>query len=264
MEEQIPKSNSWLVVRAYTSSFPDKADIPACPICNTTKFIAALVDEQEGTTECTCCENGHAWFPNELVRIPIIQALREEEYPSTATGHALDIWMNQFWTEIEGSSDRVFVILSGAMVDEMLSILLTTLSIDHKLIQERLLNPNRPLGSLGARIDACYLFGLISKDEWQALRVLQKTRNDFAHKLDNLSFKDTSIKKNIHLFLEAIHMPEQNQNDNGRMLFQAGVIKLWGSLVTKIHLTNRAGKMPSDPSIAMSLHYSTRYQNKKS
>lgn len=247
------KGQSWFVLPAYVGSFPDKADVPACPECKTTKFVAALVDEADGTTACVSCENGHALRPEELMRIHITEATSAEKYAGEAMGHAVDVWMNQFWTEIAGSTDRALAILSGAMLDEVLGILLSALAIDEDLLSDRLLKPDRPLGSFGPRIDACYLFGLISEREWKALRQVKNIRNAFAHKLANLSFKDPSMRDRARNIIEELRLRGPEEVD-GRRIFQGGVSALWSSLVGKISLVRRAARMPFDPSFAMTMH----------
>lgn len=139
------------------------------------------------------------------------------------------------------------------MLDEVLKSMLSALAIDDKLIKDRLLNPNQPLGSFGPRIDTCYLFGLISKRECRALHIVQKIRNAFAHKLANLSFEDTSMADSASAIIDVLRL-KGPQEDEGRKLFQVGVRVLWTALVGKITLVTRAAKMPFDPSSAMTLH----------
>jgi len=252
--EEPAKEKSWFILPAYVGSLPDNDDVFACPECKSAKFVAAMVDEEDGTSTCVCCEGGHASRPDELVRIPVIEATGAEEFSGRAAGHALDVWMNQFWTETKGSSDRAFAILSGAMLDEVLEIMLSALAIDDELLKKRLLNPNQPLGSFGPKIDACYLFGLISEREWKALRLVQKIRNAFAHKLANLSFEDSSMANRARAIINVLQL-RGPQEDDARKVFQVGVSALWTSLMGKITLVTRAPKMPFDPSGAMIMHY---------
>lgn len=72
--EDVGKQRAWFILPVYVGSLPDRADVPACPECKSTKFVAAMVDEQYGTTACVSCENGHAWQPNELIRIHVTEA----------------------------------------------------------------------------------------------------------------------------------------------------------------------------------------------
>lgn len=247
------KRQTWYVLPAYVASFPDKADVPSCPECKTTKFVAALVDEEDATTSWVCCENGHAWRPSELISLHLTEAIVAEEYSGKATGQALDMWMQQFLTEATGSTDRAFAILSGAILDELLSLMLSAFAIDEDLLLRRLLKPDRPLGSFGSRIDACYVFGLISEIEWKALRVIQRIRNAFAHRLANLSFADDSMSDRVHAFVDRLQLKGQLGEDS-RILFQFGVSALWTSLIGKISLIKRAAKMPFDPSQLMIMH----------
>lgn len=252
--DQTKTEKGWFILPVYVGSFPDKDNVPACPECKSTKFVAAMIDEESGVSECVCCENGHAWRPDELVNIPVLEAVQTEEYASKAAGHALNLWINEFWTETKESSDRALAILSGAILDELLGKMLETLSIDNELLNKRLLNPNQPLGSFGPRIDACYLFGLISEREWRALRIVQKIRNAFAHELANLSFAISSMSDRANAISEALHLRGPQDND-GRKMFQIGVSALWSALMGKINLISRAARMPFDPSSAMLHRY---------
>jgi len=49
------------------------------------------------------------------------------------------------------------------------------------------------LGTFSARIDAAYCLGLLSKDENRDLHLIRKIRNDFAHKLIDMSFESQEI-----------------------------------------------------------------------
>ncbi len=262
-EHNVKKGQSWLILPPYLGSLPDKADVPACPECKSTKFVAAMVNESDGITECVSCENGHAWHPDELLRLHISEALRADNYTGEAMGHTVNVWINEFWTEIGGSTDRAVAILSGAMLDEILVVLLSALAIDERLLTDRLLKPDRPLGSFGARIDACYLFGLISEREWRALRLVKDIRNAFAHRLANLSFKDTSMKDRTRGIFEALQISVPNEVDE-RKLFGSAINALWSPLVGKISLVRRVARMPHDPSFAMTMHHALRSTTKPS
>ncbi len=244
------KEGSWLILPAYVGAFPDKPDVPGCPECRTTKFVAAMVDEADATTACVSCENGHAWFPSELIRVNVTEATSAESYTGKAMGRAVNVWMNEFWIEITGSTDRALAILSGAMLDEVLGILLSALAIDEALLMDRLLRPDRPLGTFGGRIDACYLFGLISEREWRALRIVKDTGNAFAHKLENLSFRDGAMRDRARAVVRELHLRGPQEGD-GRKLFQVAVGALWTSLVGKVSLVVRVARMPFEPTVPM-------------
>ena len=252
--EQSAKKKGWFIMPAYVGSFPDRDRVPACPGCKSTRFVAAMIDEESGISEFVCCENGHAWRPEELASIPVLEAAQSEEYASKGAGHALNLWINEFWTETKGSSDRAFAILSGAILDELLATMLEALAINNELLKNRLLSPNQPLGSFGPRIDACYLFGLISEREWRGLRIIQRIRNSFAHELANLSFADASMSDRVNSIIEALQM-QNPREENGRKIFEIGVSALWSALMGKVNLISRSARMPFDPSSSMLFRY---------
>lgn len=256
-EHSAKKGQRWFILPPYVGSLPDKTDVPACPECKSAKFVAAMVDEVDWTTECVSCENGHAWHPDELIRLNISDALHAENFTGEAMGRAVNVWVNEFSTETQGSTDRASAILSGAMLDEALVILLSALAIDEELMMKRLLEPNRPLGSFSSRIDACYLFGLISEREWRALHIVRDIRNAFAHKLAKLSFKDIPMKDRARAVFQALQARVPDEED-GRKVFDAAIEALLASLVGKIGFVRRVARMPHDPSFEMSTHHLSR------
>src|SRR3989304_573204 len=89
------------VVAVYVGALPDRADVPACPTCQTTKFVTALVDMKDSITKGICCENGHGLMPDDLIRIPLGEARRAEGFMGLATNRALDLWIKEFGGGLE-------------------------------------------------------------------------------------------------------------------------------------------------------------------
>ena len=236
------------VAAAYGAAFPDLADVPACPTCKSTKFVASLIDMKDSVTKGVCCENGHGWMPADLVRVTIGEARRAERFAGAATQRALDMWLEEFGKEIKGATDRASAILSGAMLDEMLALLAKAKCIDDEEAEKRLFAPQRPLGTFGARIEFCYMLGLISEEEWKGLLVVAKIRNAFAHKLENLSFADEGLSALARNLADAVRA-RRTGSAEGRECFDAGVSALWGSLVEKYSLVVRSARMPMAPTM---------------
>jgi len=234
------------VVSAYVGSLPDRPDVPACPKCRSGKFVAALVDTKDSVTKGVCCENGHGWIPDDLIRIPIGEARQAERFASQATGRAIDLWIEEFGKELEGSSDRAAAILSGAMLDEVLALLARAKCVDDEVAEVRLFAAQRPLGTFVGKADFCFCLGLVSEAEWKALLIVAKIRNKFAHGLENLSFDDQALCAVTENIVESVRGGQQGGN-GGRSLFDSGVGALWGSLVAKLSLVVRSANMPHDP-----------------
>jgi hypothetical protein len=93
----------------------------------------------------------------------------------------------------EEKNERAAAIVGAAFLDTLLEhILISFLADDEKEVQ-RLLEPEGPLGTYGARVRVVYCLGLISKIIRDDLRLVGKIRNKFAHHL-HASFEDEQIR----------------------------------------------------------------------
>src|SRR6266545_1394404 len=98
-----------------------------------------------------------------------------------------------FLDEFRLESDRATAVLGAAYLDEEILQLLTQFLVDDENEVRDLLDNERPLGPFGARIRAAYCMGLIAKEEFQDLKLIEAIRNEFAHQLHGLSFDEASI-----------------------------------------------------------------------
>jgi len=79
-----------------------------------------------------------------------------DQYPESA-------W-NQFIDEFQKETDRSSAILSAAMLDEALRVLLKTHLVPNASSNDNLFNgPTAPLSAFSSRIDFAFRLGLISK-----------------------------------------------------------------------------------------------------
>ena len=103
-----------------------------------------------------------------------------------------------FTKQFDGESDRGAALISAAFLDEDLRFLIATFLIDDEEEVGRLLGSNKhwdcPLGTFGTRVRAAYCLGLISRDEFHDLRIIQRIRNAFAHELRSSSFDNERIR----------------------------------------------------------------------
>lgn len=113
----------------------------------------------------------------------------------------------KFAEELNQETPRAAVIISGAMLDELLRDLLASFMIDDKSKVDELLgsekNAMAPLSSFGARIQLAYTLGLISKFIYDDLILIKKIRNSFAHKKHGYSFdadKVVSLCNSLKVF----------------------------------------------------------------
>lgn len=105
--------------------------------------------------------------------------------------HAEDL--ARFVDELKKETDRGLPLVGIALIDEKLRDTLEAFFVSNKSTKKLLDEPNSPLGTFSARIDACYALGLINEYEYQEINLLRKVRNEFAHAKHGVSFKSDKI-----------------------------------------------------------------------
>jgi len=103
-------------------------------------------------------------------------------------------WIDEFFKEIRGQSDRAAAVIGASVLDELLRAVLTDFFVYDKKRLSALLGNSGPLGTFSSRIDVSFCLGLISKQELDDLHIIRGIRNDFAHKLIKTSFDEAPIK----------------------------------------------------------------------
>lgn len=88
---------------------------------------------------------------------------------------------------------RGAVLLGAARLDYALERLLKAVMHPHVGGDDNLFDPDRPLGTFSAKISLAYRLGLIEKPVENALQMIRKVRNDFAH-----SFGDTNLAEQTY------------------------------------------------------------------
>jgi len=81
----------------------------------------------------------------------------------------------------DDSPDRGIAISLPAILDNRVTSILKAIMLPDERILNELFSPNRALGSFKAKVDLIYLLGLIDKEFYQDLTVINKIRNRFAH-----------------------------------------------------------------------------------
>lgn len=98
----------------------------------------------------------------------------------------------RFSSEIHKETDRGSVLVCASYIDEMLERTIKAFTVEsmHKDIVESSFSP---IGSFGARIIISYSLNLITKEEYDDIKLIKKIRNIFAHEM-YVSFSDDRIK----------------------------------------------------------------------
>lgn len=102
-------------------------------------------------------------------------------------------YFSKFLKEFQGETDRGAALVGAALLDEQLLELLKSHLLKKKQSKELLEGGTAPLGTFSARIKASYCLGLITDLEHKELQLIRKVRNEFAHHVHGLSFKDDAI-----------------------------------------------------------------------
>jgi DNA-binding MltR family transcriptional regulator len=101
---------------------------------------------------------------------------------------------NAIFEEIQRQEDRGAAIIAGSFLDEFLLKAISSVLIDDEKSVEEIFEGTAPLATFSAKIEMAYLMGLMSKRSRTLANAIRNVRNDFAHKLQPLTF-DTSLIK---------------------------------------------------------------------
>lgn len=114
-------------------------------------------------------------------------------------------WMKIVDEEINVKSDRALVITIGSILDTQLESLLKSFLIKDNKRDEKLFNNNSPLSNFSSKISMCYYLGIISKYEYEALEIIRKIRNIFAHEIEIKKLEDS---QSIRDLCKTLNIPE--------------------------------------------------------
>lgn len=120
-------------------------------------------------------------------------------------------WMKIVDEEINVRSDRALVITIGSILDTQLESLLKSFFIKDNKRDEKLFNNNSPLSNFSSKISMCYYLGIISKYEYEALEIIRKIRNIFAHEIEIKKLEDSQSIRDLCKILnipEDIYIPD--------------------------------------------------------
>lgn len=101
-------------------------------------------------------------------------------------------------SELKDESARGVVLIATAMLEEALRELLLAFLVPNASAADTLLDgPNSPLGTLSAKIDAAYRFGLVSHSFCRDLHLIRRLRNEVAHQPKGFKFEDPGSEQRV-------------------------------------------------------------------
>ncbi|MFN7227552.1 MAG: hypothetical protein ACK5UG_00685 [Synechococcaceae cyanobacterium] len=127
---------------------------------------------------------------------------------------------------------RGAVLVGVARVDAALESLLQAVLLPSPSGRDALFQPDRPLGSFGAKISLANRLGLIDRPVERALHTLRRLRNAFAHSSESAALTDPAHASGL---AEAYREAQANP--------------LWSPLQQALQNARGAGDQPLDPAL---------------
>lgn len=93
-------------------------------------------------------------------------------------------------TQMMAECGRGAILVGAARIESALENLLKSVMAPGSPKDDNLFKPERPLGTFSAKITLASRLSLIEKPVEQALQMIRKTRNDFAHSFDDIYISD--------------------------------------------------------------------------
>jgi DNA-binding MltR family transcriptional regulator len=105
--------------------------------------------------------------------------------------------LNSLFESIHEHDERSMVLTIAAFAEDTLGLLLLVYMRQEKQAKELVNGFNAPLGTFSARIKAAFVLGLMRKDHYEALEILRKIRNEFAHNWEGVSLDREDIRNHV-------------------------------------------------------------------
>lgn len=102
--------------------------------------------------------------------------------------------------EIKRQSDRAAAILAVSFLEDRLATLLQAWLVDDPKTVRKMFSGSGPLATFSAKIDMCFLLGIIEKGRHRELHLVRNIRNKFAHGLEALTFETPGIRDQCESF----------------------------------------------------------------
>jgi len=148
--------------------------------------------------------------------------------------------LKELFCTFEKSSDVVVAIMSYAYIEELLEKYLKAYFKKNSKEIDELFHPHGPLNSMWAKSRIAYALDLISKNVLNDLNMIQKVRNEFAHRLHstkNFNFGHEPVQsfcRELEYGSSYKKKREKNNKKVARKQFQEAVSRLAGRLIAKI------------------------------
>ncbi len=145
----------------------------------------------------------------------------------------------QFLDEFSKESDRAAAVLGGAYLDTILEQMIAARLVGsgESPIGGNILK--RALQSFASRVSAAFTLGLILEWEARDLSVVNKIRNEFAHRIHGLSFGEARIMDYCREFSFTERPTELAEGEQARLVYMTAVVVLMIKLRNRIPTIDR-------------------------
>lgn len=109
-------------------------------------------------------------------------------------------WQARFITEVEAETTRGAVLNIVSFIDELLIKLLSSYFPNSEHAESLLNNMDSCISSIMDRANIAYALALLRKKEFDAIKIIARIRNEFAHKWDGSGFDSGGVPKLIDKF----------------------------------------------------------------
>lgn len=127
---------------------------------------------------------------------------------STLTDSQMSRMKNEMFAfihEYNTEGDRAAVILTAAMVDELLYQLLAATLKPATSRDDDFLLGNNPLATFSSRISACHRLGILDDSFTRALTLVRKIRNAFAHQISSATLDSGPQSNRVQELVRPFH-----------------------------------------------------------
>jgi hypothetical protein len=106
-------------------------------------------------------------------------------------------WQARFINEVESETTRGAVLNMTSFIDELLIKLLRSYFPNSQHADSLLRNLDSCISSIMGRANIAYALALLKKKEFEAIKIIARIRNEFAHKWDGSGFDAGEVPKLI-------------------------------------------------------------------
>ena len=140
--------------------------------------------------------------------------------------------------ELAKESDRGCALVAAAYLENELTELLSCFFVKQgKSATDALFDFNGPVGTFSAKIKLSYALGLLPNEINNALNIVRKIRNEFAHLQEPLNFDSSVVKQRVLEILPEVGSASTNIREKFILKMQAVVASIHLIIAGTLHRT---------------------------